>query len=111
MERSPLSDRLLEFEVASALRKAAVAGLMTTPQAVEAMGNVLTLNIECLRPTHELHEKALRWAERLGQSRTYDAQYLAVAEQMGLPLWTADQRLANGTRHAGVAWVHWIGET
>jgi len=36
---------------------------------------------------------------------------MAVAEQMGLPLWTADQRLVNGTRQIGVTWVHWIGET
>jgi len=102
---------LLEYEVATALRKAVTAGLMTTPLAVEAMGNVLALNIECVRATREIHENALWWAERLGHSRTYDAQYLAVAEQRRLPLWTADQRLANGARQVGVTWVHWVGET
>jgi predicted nucleic acid-binding protein len=60
---------------------------------------------------NEVHENALRWAERLGHSRTYNAQYLAVAEQWGLPLWTADQRLVNGARQVGVTWVHWVGET
>jgi len=41
----------------------------------------LPLNIRCLPPTPRLHEQALRWAHRLGHSKTYDAHYLAVAEQ------------------------------
>jgi predicted nucleic acid-binding protein len=102
---------LLEYEVASALRKAVNVGMLTTLQAIEAMDNILAVNIECVRPTRKLHEKALHWADRLGHSRIYDAQYLAVAEQMRLPLWTADQRLVNGARDVGVTWVHWIGET
>ncbi|HSR30541.1 MAG TPA: type II toxin-antitoxin system VapC family toxin [Anaerolineae bacterium] len=60
-------------------------------------------------PVH-LHERALRWADRLGHSKAYDAHYLALAEQEGIELWTADRRLANGAQQAGAHWVHWIGE-
>jgi predicted nucleic acid-binding protein len=88
-----------------------VAGLLSTALAAEAMRKVMALNIRCLPPTLELHERALHWADRLGHSKTYDAHYLALAEQQRAAFWTADRRLANGTRQAGVTWVHWIGES
>jgi predicted nucleic acid-binding protein len=106
-----LAPSLLEYELGAVLRKAVVAGLLSTPLATEAIRRVMALNIRCLPPTLELHESALRWADRLGHSKTYHAHYLALAEQQGVGLWTADRRLVNGARQAGVDWVHWIGES
>jgi predicted nucleic acid-binding protein len=105
-----LAPVLLEYEIAAILRKAVIAEWLTTDLAVEAMAKILTLNIRCLPPTPSLHERALRWADRLGHSKAYDAHYLALAEQEGIELWTADRRLANGAQHAGADWVHWVGE-
>jgi predicted nucleic acid-binding protein len=101
---------LLEYEIAAVLRKAVVARWLTTDLAIEAMGRVLTLNLRCLAPTAQWHERALRWADRLGHAKAHDAHYLALAEQGGIGLWTADRRLANGAQQAGARWVHWIGE-
>ena len=101
---------LLEYEIAAILRKAVVARWMTTDLAVEAMGKVLALNVRCFAPTSGLHERALRWADRLGHAKAYDVQALALAEQEGVELWTADRRLANGAQQVGAHWVHWIGE-
>ena len=106
-----LAPSLLEYEVVAVLRKAVVAGLLSTAIATEAMRRITALNIRCLPPTLELHERALLWADRLGHSKTYDAHYLALAEQQQAALWTADRRLVNGARQAGVTWVHWIGES
>ncbi len=105
-----LAPVLLEHEIAAILRKAVVAQWLTTDLAVEAMGRILALNVRCWTPTADLHERALRWADRLGHSKAYDAQYLALAEQEGSELWTADRRLANGALQVGAHWVHWIGE-
>jgi predicted nucleic acid-binding protein len=105
-----LAPVLLEYEMAAILRKAVVAGWLTTELAVEAMRMILALNLQCLPPTADLHGKALRWAQRLGHSKTYDAHYLALAEQERVELWTADRRLANSAQEAGAPWVHWIGE-
>ena len=35
--------------------------------------------VETIAPTPKLHRLALRLAERVGQSKAYDAQYLALA--------------------------------
>jgi predicted nucleic acid-binding protein len=105
-----LAPLLLEYEVAAVLRRATVARWLTHDDAVEAMGQILALRIHCSPPTPLLHEKALHWAQRLGHAKTYDAHYIALAEQEGAEMWTADKRLVNGARQAGVSWVHWIGQ-
>jgi predicted nucleic acid-binding protein len=105
-----LAPTLFEYEVNSALHRAAAIGLMTRREVRMAMQGVLALDIHCLPPSAGLHERALYWAECLNHNRTYDAQYLALAEQEHVDLWTADRRLANGARQIGVQWVHWLGE-
>ena len=73
---------LLDYEITAFLRKAVVARWLTTDLAVEAIGKILALNVQCLTPTAILHERALRWAEVLGHSKAYDAHYLALAEKV-----------------------------
>ena len=106
-----LAPTLLEYELTAVLRKAVVAGWMNTDLAIQAMDKILALNIHCVPPTADLHERALRWADRLGHSKAYDAEYMALAEQEGLELWTADRQLANGAQQAGARWVRWIEES
>ena len=101
---------LLQYELTSTLRKAVVAGWMTSDGAADAMRTILDLSILCHAPTFELHESAQRWADRLGQSNAYDAHYLALANELRADMWTADKRLATGARQSGVDWVRWIGE-
>ncbi|MGD8792291.1 MAG: type II toxin-antitoxin system VapC family toxin [Anaerolineae bacterium] len=99
---------LLEYELASILRKAVTANLMSTDDALQAMERILALNIRCIPPTGQLHERALAWAERLGQSKAYDAHYVALAEVLGAEMWTADGRLARNARQVGVDWVRLV---
>ena len=87
-----------------------MARWLTTDLAVETMGEILALNVRCVAPTAHLHGRALHWPERLHPDKAYDAHYVALAEQEGLELWTADGRLANAAQQGGAGWVHWIGE-
>ncbi|HZQ99551.1 MAG TPA: PIN domain-containing protein [Chloroflexota bacterium] len=68
------------------------------------------LGVELVPMTADHARSALRWAARVRQSRAHDGFYLAVAEELGTELWTADQRLANAAQAAGAGWAHWIGE-
>lgn len=101
---------LLEYECLSGLHHAAALGFIRRDEVEQFFSELLALDIERVSPTLELHRSALRWAERLGQSKAYDAQYVALAEQYGAELWSADQRLVNALHAQGAAWAHWIGE-
>ena len=84
---------------------------MQRHEARAVLEELQTLRIHYLAPSLELHVRAWYWADRLNHSKTYDVQYIALAELERADLWTADRRLANGARQAGVDWVHWIGES
>lgn len=80
-------------------------------QAVVATEDLFALEVEMLPLDSALCKSALGWAERLQQSRAYDAFYIALAERLQVEFWTADKRLANATEQLGLNWVHWIGES
>ena len=106
-----LAPGLWEYEVVTGLRRACFHGLLSLGQAQTSLDDLLGMGLEVVPTSAKLHRRALEWAERLGGSRAYDAQYLALAEQMGAELWTGDQRLANGAAVLSVEWVHWVGES
>jgi predicted nucleic acid-binding protein len=100
---------LLEYEVCSVLRRAISQGIIDSAcaeQGIELLGDI---RIDPITPASSLHSRALYWAARLGQSKAYDAQYLALAEQMGCRLVTTDQRLVRAARALGVDWVTGVG--
>lgn len=100
---------LLEYEVTSALRRAITIGALDQQAAIKTHRVILSLGIELVAPTPELDRSALYLAERIGQSKAYDAQYLALAARENAPFWTADRRLARSAQAAGLTWVLWVG--
>jgi predicted nucleic acid-binding protein len=97
-------------EVTSAIRAAVQAGIVAPTDGRQALDDVLGLGVDLMPLEPVLARAAYAWSERLGQRRAYDGFYLAAADALGGELWTADQRLVNSARAAGIAWVHWIGE-
>jgi predicted nucleic acid-binding protein len=82
---------LLHVEVASVLRRAVNAGEITDDIASLAHADLLDLRVELV--SYAL-VAARTWELRHNLS-TYDAWYVAVAELLGSPLATLDQRLVN----------------
>ncbi len=105
-----VSPCFMPVEAVSVIRQAVYGGKFNQQQALEAVDILMAMGIELVMPGGEVLQSALRWAERLGQSKAYDAQYAAVAEQYGAELWSADQRLVNALQAQGAGWAHWIGE-
>jgi predicted nucleic acid-binding protein len=57
----------------------------------------------------DLVNRAYDLAQSLNLPRTYDAQYLAVAESLGCEFWTGDERFFNSARSL-FPFIRWLGE-
>jgi len=99
---------LLEYEIATILRRSVVAGSLRADTIKHILDRVFALGIVSMPPTAELHNRALFWASRIGQAKAYDAHYLALAEREKAILWTADKRLAKVCRQQKIRWVRSI---
>jgi predicted nucleic acid-binding protein len=100
---------LLPLEITNILRQRMRAddGISLT-RATEHLAAFLALPIEFHNPAG-LHFQALVLADALGLPATYDAHYLALAEQLGCELWTDDLRLMKHVA-ASLPFVRWIGD-
>jgi predicted nucleic acid-binding protein len=98
---------LLYYEVTNALHRYQTLGYMSTLSVQLALEAALALPLHVHREPG-LHRRALALAQRLGLPAAYDAHYLAVAEQLGGELWTADRALAQAAQ-SELDWVHLVG--
>ena len=85
---------LLVFECVSALRRMVVRGDLDGEEAVAARDQLLTMPIHLSSP-RSLFTRAWDLATELQRPQVYDSFYLAVAELLDTPLWTADERFSN----------------
>ncbi len=104
---TPAAPYLLPFEVANALHRKVLRDQLTVRDTARMISQLLSSQLE-LHQTAELHVRALELATQLQQGSVYDAHYLALAEEFGCELWTADQRFHRAAEGAGN--VHWIGD-
>jgi predicted nucleic acid-binding protein len=77
-------------EAANILRRLELAKVITTAEANAAYEDLLQLNLE-LFPFDPFAERIWELRQNL---TSYDASYVALAEALGLPLATLDERLA-----------------
>mgnify|MGYP003394600848 FL=1 len=85
---------LCDVEVASGLRSMIARGVMDESSAQEALEQYRDLSLE--RVGHEvLLDRVLSLRNNF---TAYDSTYVALAEVLGAPLHTADQRLARAVR-------------
>lgn len=87
-----LAPELLDIECASVLWKAVRRGELSPDEAAERLDVIAEAAIERL-PCAVLLPGALRQALRFGHP-IYDCLYIEAAARLGLPLVTADRRLA-----------------
>ncbi|MDX6555847.1 MAG: hypothetical protein QOD86_2042 [Miltoncostaeaceae bacterium] len=85
-----VAPHLLPAEVANVLRRRALAGAISDERASEAHAALEHLDVR-LVPYEHVAERA--WTLR-GAVTAYDAWYVAVAEDLDVPLVTLDRRLA-----------------
>lgn len=99
---------LLGYEVTSVLRSKVSRGLLRPEHGDEAFAAIHAQQIRYWAPD-ELHARAWELAKRFQRPAAYDAHYLALAEILDCPFWTADERLYNAVKQE-LDWVHWLLE-
>ena len=98
---------LLAFEGTSVIRNRMHRGLVPAEEAELMFKAFHLLGVRFLYPAG-LHQKAWELAKRFNRPQAYDSHYLALAEILGLELWTADERLYNSVKDE-LPWVKWLG--
>lgn len=83
---------LLRYEVVNALHQMRRAGRIGGAEVRRALDDALTRPI-VLHEDEKLHIRALSMAEQYNLPAAYDAQYLALAEHLGVEFWTTDAKL------------------
>lgn len=93
VDRSLIAPEIIDLEVVQAIRRAARTGRVDGRRSKEAIQNLIALPIRRL-PHLPLIGRI--WELRDNVS-PYDAAYVALAEGFGVPLLTADARLARAS--------------
>lgn len=99
-----VAPRLIRYELVNVIFKSRRAGAISESTATDLMTAMLELPI-MLHDTESIHHRALWLASRFNLPATYDAHYLALAEELNCEFWTADKRLAGAVRDE-LDWVH-----
>ena len=95
-ERDVAAPQLLDLEVLSGLRRLVTRGVVTRHDARLALGELGELDLDRWDHRGLIHRV---WELRDNLS-SYDAAYVALAEELRCPLLTGDARLAKGVEHA-----------
>lgn len=82
-------------ETLSGLHQQRYRGELSDELADHALRNLDTAPIERLDPP-DLRSRAWQIADQLGWAKTYDAEYVALAIILNLPILTRDRRLERG---------------
>ncbi|MCA9956129.1 MAG: type II toxin-antitoxin system VapC family toxin [Ardenticatenaceae bacterium] len=103
----PIAPHLFWFEVTAVLRKLTHRGLIQTEIAEKMLEKALQFDVT-LQTFDGIHARAWQLATEFGRPTAYDTHYLALAEHLGCPFWTADLRLFNAV-HDKLEWVYFLG--
>jgi predicted nucleic acid-binding protein len=97
---------LLRYEVVNALHQIRKAGRLSGDRVELALREALGKPI-VLHEDDNLHARALEMAADHKLPAAYDGQYLALAEKLGVELWTADAKLVRAVQDR-LAWVRLV---
>ena len=99
---------LFHAEVTSVLRQQVYFRKLLPEEGEEAFSAYLDMGVKSV-DTPGTQKRAWDLAKKFNLPRTYDMQYLAIAELKDCELWTNDKRLINSLQ-GKVSRIKWVGE-
>jgi predicted nucleic acid-binding protein len=102
-----ISPTLLFYEVTNALYQQQKNKILSPETIWQTLELSLELPINLINESG-LHLRAREIAMQYNLPATYDAHYLALAEQKKADLWTADMRLVNTLKPFKLKWVRGV---
>jgi predicted nucleic acid-binding protein len=102
-----LAPSLLDYEVVNGLVIASRRGRIEEEQLLTAVDGFVGLGIK-LKNLSMFSPQLLYYCKVYNRS-VYDASYLALAEDEGIPFITLDQGIYNAVRK-NLQWVKWLGD-
>jgi len=102
-----VAPRLFRSEITAVVRKAVFQERITHEQGRKMLAQLLVYPVEFYEDD-ALLKAAYELAEKFNRPRSYDAQYLALAQRLSCEFWTADERLFNAV-HNDFPNIHWLG--
>ena len=105
-ELNILAPSLLEYEVMNGLILAQRRGRLKEEKLLTAIDGFMNLGIKLVNLSY-LYPKVMQYSKIYNRS-AYDASYLAVADEAGISLITADEGLYHVVKK-DLKWVKWLG--
>jgi predicted nucleic acid-binding protein len=97
-------------EATSVIRGYVHSKQITPGEGRGTLESLFALPVRIIPDDESACRSAYGWAELLGQARAYDGFYLALAQRLDAPFFTADQRLVNRGRQLGLTWILGAGD-
>lgn len=99
---------LFRFEITAVIRKAVYQKRLDIQEGRTLIPRILAYPIEYI-DDDALLQSAYELATQFNRPRTYDAQYLALAQRLDCEFWTADATLVNAI-HVHFPQIRWLGD-
>ncbi len=101
-----VAPRLFRYELVAVVRKAVFQKRITYAEGLPLLERLLAYPID-LYDEDALMTHAFEIASRFNMPRTYDAQYVALADRFNCECWTADKALYNviQPQFSGIRWL------
>lgn len=93
------------YEITSVINKLVRFGELTETEGLAALKSAGALNVQLVMPDEKMALRAFHWTRQLNRAAAYDSFYVALAEQLGCDLWTADKPLVNAAHQPWVRLV------